>query len=42
MSLKGSAREQGSAKDEIHQLGNELQLTMEETEASMIHAMREI
>ena len=40
--MKGSAQEQDSAKDEFHQLRSELQLMMEEKQASMIQAMREM
>ena len=42
MSLKGSAQEQDSTKDEMNQLRSELQLMMEEKQASMMHAMREM
>ena len=42
MSLKGSAQEQDSPKDDVHQLRSELQLMMEEKQASMMHAMREM
>ena len=42
MSLKGSTQEQDSNRDEIHQLSSELQLMMEENQASMMHAMREM
>ena len=42
MSLKGSAQEQDSTKDEMHQLRSELQVVMEEKQASMMHAMREM
>ena len=41
MSLKGT-QEQDSAKDEIHQLRSELQMMMEERQASMMHAIREM
>ena len=33
MSVKGSAQEQDSTRDEIHQLRSELQLMMEERQA---------
>ena len=42
MSLKGSAQEQKSTKDEMHQLRSELQLMMGEKQASMMHGMREM
>ena len=42
MSSKGSAQEKDSTKDEMHQLRSELQLMMEEKQASMMHAMREM
>ena len=42
MSLKGSASEQESTKDEMHRPRSELQLMMEEKQASMMHGMREI
>ena len=42
MSLKGSAQEQNSTKDEMQQLRSELQLMMGEKQASMMHAMREM
>ena len=42
MSVKGSAQEQDSAKDEIHQLRSELQLMMEDRQAPLIHAMKEM
>ena len=42
MSLKGSAQEKDSTKDEMHQRRSELHLMMEETQASMMHAMREM
>ena len=42
MSLKGSAQEQDSPKDEIHQLRNELQLMIKEKQVSMMHAMRKM
>ena len=43
MSLKGSAQEQDSTKDEMNQLRSELQLMMEEKQASMMkNAMREM
>ena len=42
MSLKGSAQEQDSTNDEMHQLRSELQPMMEEKQASMMHAMREM
>ena len=42
MSLKGSASEQESTKDEMHRPRSELQLMMEEKQASMMHGMREM
>ena len=43
MSLKGSAQEQDSLKDEIQQQRSELQLMMmEERQASMMHDMRDM
>ena len=42
MSLKGSAQEQNSTKDKMHQLRSELQVMMGEKQASMMHAMRGI
>ena len=42
MSSKRSAQEQNSTKDEMQQLRSELQLMMEEKQASMMHGMREI
>ena len=42
MSLKGSAQEQNSTKDEMQQLRSELQLMMGEKQSSMMHAMREM
>ena len=42
MSLQRSAQDKDSTKDEMHQLRSELQLMMEEKQASMMHAMREM
>ena len=43
MCLLGSAEKKDSTKDEVHQLKNELQLMMEEKQASMMkNAMREM
>ena len=41
MSWKRSAQERHSTKDEMHQLRSDLQLMMEEKQASMMHAIRE-
>ena len=42
MSLKGSAQEQDSTRGQIHPLRSELQVMMEERQASMMRAMREM
>ena len=42
MSLKGSAQEQYPTRDVNHELRSELELMMEERQASMVHAMRDM